>query len=622
VEHEAPVALGYPFNLSGILRKRHSLRAELLARSGPFQDLRVALAGGSTTDELAWLLELFLLDRGFKPQFHQLDFNQYFTVALTGCDQTKAFAPQVLVLHVGLRNLPASPAMGDTAEVVAQKVEHCVEHFITAADGLHRHFQCSVLMNNFPYPLFRSLGNLDSVHHSGLSHFVGRLNLRLAEESLQRSYLHIQDLHYLSSLVGLARFYDPSRYNSYRICESFEGSVNIAHNLTKMISAQLGRSKKVLVLDLDNTLWGGVVGDDGPQGLQLGQESPVGEAFRDFQDYVKSLSQRGVVLAVASKNSPESAREGLLHPHSALAPDDFADIQANWERKDHNIVQISQNLNLSLDQFVFLDDNPAERELVSRGCPELTVPNVSEPSAFTTILDREGYFEPAAITTEDLSRSQMYAASRDRQQLQAAHTDYESYLKSLEMTSSIKRSDLSSLKRVSQLINKTNQFNTTTIRCSESVVEEMLSDPGYLCLEGTLTDRFGSHGLITVVIGKIATGGLHLSHWLMSCRVLKRGVELALFEALCNLCRGAGITDLWGYYRKSAKNAMVESLYLDLGFEARPISSAVIPDMEKCFHYKIPANPAPIEHYIRSEYEFHIDQNPGHSEGRIELSRS
>lgn len=622
MERSASVALNYPFDLSEILRKRHRIRENLLAVKVERTELRVALAGGSTTDELAWLLELFLIDRGFQPTVWQLAYNQYYQTALMGSPELSDFAPQMIVVHVGLSNLPALPGVNDTVESTQAKLEDSLQHFVACADGLHEKFGCAVILNNLPYPLHRTLGNIDSIHASGMCNFVLQFNRRLAEAAVQRTHLLIQDVHYLAAQVGLDAFFDPDRFYLYRIAESFSGSVHLAHNLGRMLAAQFGLAKKVIVVDLDNTLWGGVIGDDGSQGLQLGPETAGGEAFGQFQAYLKSLARRGVVLAVASKNLLENALQGFQHPSTVLGLDDFGDFQANWERKDENIVKISHNLSLGIDRFVFVDDNPAERQLVRSSHPQVAVVECNDATGMQRRLDREGYFEPTTMTEEDLQRTQMYASNRERNEALSRHQDYGAYLQSLEMVGRFQRCTPASLQRVCQLINKTNQFNTTALRASEAECNAMLTDPAYVCLQGSLKDCFGDHGLVSVVIGIKRAGELHLTHWLMSCRVLKRGLEDAMLEAVLGECARQGIDQVWGYYRRTEKNKMVENLYSDLGFSPAPFPKNALIEADAVFSREVSGVTPKRTHYIRSENDFHFDKNPGDSARLAQSSRT
>jgi FkbH-like protein len=327
----------------------------------------------------------------------------------------------------------------------------------------------------------------------------------------------------------------------------------------------------VLVLDLDNTLWGGVIGDDGPDKIVIGRETPRGEAFTAFQEYLVRLKDRGVLLAVCSKNDDAMARRGFAHPDSVLKLSDFAAFVANWEPKHQNIEAIARQLNLGLDSFVFIDDNPAERHLVQAQLPMVAVPNVGDDVCrYPAIVDAARYFEPISLSAEDAQRTQLYAQNAEREALAQTFEDYGAYLDSLAMVGEIDAFSPVYLDRITQLTNKTNQFNLTTRRYTKPEMEAVAADPGYITLYGRLTDVFGDNGLVSVVIGRREEQTLHVDLWLMSCRVLKRGMEDAMLDALVLRARGVGVDRIVGHYIATPRNGMVADHYEKLGFTRIP----------------------------------------------------
>ena len=324
------------------------------------------------------------------------------------------------------------------------------------------------------------------------------------------------------------------------------------------------------MLDLDNTLWGGVIGDDGLEGIVLGQGSGTGEAFADFQRYAKGLTERGVILAVCSKNDEANALEPFeRHPEMVLKRSDIACFVANWTDKAANLRAIASTLNLGLDALVFADDNPVERALIRRELPEVAVPELpDDPALYVPTIAAAGYFEGLRVTEEDRVRSQLYQANAERERLKESVTDMESYLESLDMTLSAQPFDLIGLARVTQLINKTNQFNLTTERLTEAEVTERMRDPRRVTLQARLTDRFGDNGIIAILMARVEGAEAHIETWLMSCRVLGRKVEEACLNLLVERCKRLGARRLIGIYRPTQKNAMVRTLYPGLGFEA------------------------------------------------------
>ena len=327
------------------------------------------------------------------------------------------------------------------------------------------------------------------------------------------------------------------------------------------------------MLDLDNTLWGGVIGDDGMDGIRIGQGSAEGEAFADFQAYAAALARRGVILAACSKNDEANALEPFeRHPDMVLKRADLSAFVANWNDKATNLREIAARLNIGLDALVFADDNRFERDLVRRELPVVAVPELPEdPALYARTIADAGYFEALGVTAEDRGRSSLYHANAARDALQASTTDMASYLSSLEMRLQWRPFDRTGLQRITQLINKTNQFNLTTRRYSEEEVAAVMDDPRAVGLQLRLVDRFGDNGIIAVVIGRLDEDDrLQLDTWLMSCRVLGRRVEEATLEVVRQEAERLGASALLGAYQPTAKNGMVKGHYVRLGFEPLP----------------------------------------------------
>ena len=337
----------------------------------------------------------------------------------------------------------------------------------------------------------------------------------------------------------------------------------------RLLAVRQGRSYKCLVLDLDNTLWGGVIGDDGLDGIVLGQGSALGEAFVAFQDFCRELGRRGIILAVCSKNDPATALEPFeKHPEMLLERNDIASFVANWTDKPHNIRTIAEQLNIGLDSLVFVDDNPFERNLVREQLPMVAVPEVGDdPATFPQMLADAGYFEGLTVTDDDRARGAQYQSNRQREELKSSITDLPSFLRGLEMQLVVKPFDQVGLQRIVQLINKTNQFNLTSRRYSEEEVLAVMRDNRSFGLQLRLLDRFGDNGIISIVIGKMQDGDdLYLDTWLMSCRVLGRQVEPATLNLVADRAKRLGAKRLIGEYIPTRKNGMVKEHYARLGF--------------------------------------------------------
>jgi len=561
-------ALQYPLDVALLLRKRKALRVELEQR-GPFLEKKIAILGGSTTADLRSLLELFLLASGIKPVFFESEYNRFYEDGAIDSGPLDAFGPDVVVVHTTHHNVTQWPEARATPEEVEARFSAELGRFETLWKRLLERGQCLVVQNNFDPPPLESLGHLGASAPYGHTRFIERLNAAFSAAAEKEPRLRINDIARLAAQVGLEEWSSPTWWFKAKMAVTPQAAVRLAHQTAKIIRAAYGRTKKVLVLDLDNTLWGGVIGDDGVEGLTLGQDNPEGEAFTAFQRYCLQLKRRGVLLAVASKNDPEVAKLGFGHPDSVLKLDDFAAFEASWEPKTESLKAIARQLNLGLDSLVFVDDNPFERELVAHQLPEVCVAKVSDVTRFAEVLDREGHFEPFSLTADDGARGAQYAAERARSEAQSQFLSYAQYLEWLEMKAVIAPFEATYLERITQLINKTNQFNLTTTRHTLAEVTAMAGSPEHVTLYGRLADRFGDNGLVSVIAARVLGDALHIDTWLMSCRVLKRDFEHAMFAALCEAAMARGVKRLLGRYVPTPKNAMVAKHYEQLGFTRR-----------------------------------------------------
>jgi FkbH-like protein len=560
--------LTQPFSGAALMRGAKKLARTLRERKD-LRPLRVAILGGASSQELVTLWEIFLLNRGLDPVFWQSEYGRYYEDAVLDPSALIAFKPDLVHVMTGIRNIRNWPAIHSSEEDVRTLVGNEMGKLRQIWSGLERSVACPVIQNNFEMPDLRLLGNLDAKSSGGATGFVLELNREIACAARNLSSLILNDIHYLSAQLGLTQWYDWSRWFSYKMPSSLDGSVATAHNLATLVAARFGMSKKVLVLDLDNTLWGGVIGDDGVDRIVIGRETAKAEAYTQFQEYCLALKQRGVVLAVCSKNTDSIARTGFEHPDTILKLADFACFRANWEPKHENIKTIAAALDLGLDSFVFVDDNPAERALVAAQLPMVAVPEVGDDVAnYARILDREQYFEPLAISDEDLKRAEQYQSKAAATETQATFANYAEYLQSLEMVAEAGSFAPQYLDRITQLTNKTNQFNLTTLRLAITDITHMAQSPDYLTLYVKLSDRFGDHGLISVIIGEQVGDALHLRLWLMSCRVLKRDVELLALDEIVRRAQERGVRTIRGYYSRTPKNDLVSGHYRDLGFTA------------------------------------------------------
>ena len=560
--------LEYPFDPEWILKKKKALKRELLQNTQQtFLEKKIAILGGSTTRDIRDILELFLLNYGIRPCFYESEYNQYYADGMFPNPALEEFHPDILYIHTSNRNIEQYPSLEDDRTLVTQKLQAEYERFRALWEHLHAVYGCPVIQNNFEPPLYRLLGNRDASDHRGRWNYIQRLNQMFYEYADTHQDFYIHDICYEAADYGLERWSDPFYWNMYKYAMCVPAIPYTAFQLARIIKSIFGRNKKVLNLDLDNTLWGGVIGDDGPENIEIGQETSLGQTYAEFQDYLKQHKKLGVLLSVNSKNNEETALSGLERADSVLKREDFVAFRANWEPKSQNLYATAEELKLLPESFVFVDDNPAEREIVRQEVPGAAVPEITKVEEYIRVLDRSGFFEVTNFSEDDLKRNEMYLANEQRNRMQKNFSDYGDYLRSLEMKARIGAFDPAYFSRIAQLTNKSNQFNLTTHRYSQSEIEQIAADPQYLTLCGRLEDKFGDNGVVSIVIGRKEKDVLHIELWLMSCRVLKRGMEYAMMDTLVKQCRDYGIRQIYGYFYPTAKNAMVKDFYALQGFE-------------------------------------------------------
>ena len=581
-----------------LVMRRNSLRRQLAAAEG-LQDLRIAVLGGSTMDHLVNALELLLLANGFRPTFHKGEYGRFYEEAVHEAQHLAEFRPDLVYLHTSCRNVVNLPPVTCTEADLPNYVAAELNRYREIWDSLEQTIGCQIIQNNFEAPPYPILGNMDAVAPGGQSRFLAMLNLAFAEEATRRPKLLLQDVHGISANLGLRHWFDWDRYFAYKILLQPEANLTLARSLNAIIRAVYGKSRKVLVLDLDNTLWGGVIGDDGVDKILIGRETPQAEAYTAFQEYCLSLRDRGILLAVCSKNNEDVAKSGFAHPDSILKLEHFSAFRANWEPKHLNIIAMAEELSLGTDSFVFADDNPAEREIVRSQIPGIAVPEIgSEVTRYAEIIQAGRYFEPASLSKEDLERAALYAQRSAGLAQQAKFASYGEYLDSLEMTAEIDSFKPVYLERIAQLTNKTNQFNLTTRRYTLAEMEAASADPDTIALYGKLSDKFGDNGLISIVLGRRVGEALHMDLWLMSCRVLKRDMEQTMLDAVVERAQSRGIRTIIGIYIPTAKNAMVKDFYPALGFEPALLPDSNLPQGSTAWQLSL-ANYKPQNTHIR-----------------------
>jgi FkbH-like protein len=495
-------------------------------------------------------MELFLLNNGIKPNFYESEYNKYWEDAMFPNPELEEFKPDIIFIHTSNKNILNYPKLVNTKEEVDQVLENEYKRFVSMWETLSSKYHCPIIQNNFDYPIYRLLGNKDATDIHGRVNFITRLNLKFAEYAEEHQSFYINDLNYQSAQYGLDNWADPFYWYMYKYAVAVPAIPVFAYQVASIIKAIFGKNKKGFVLDLDNTLWGGIVGDDGVDNLMIGEETADAEAYTDFQKYLKEHQEMGIILNVDSKNEEENAIAGLNHVDGVLRPDDFIVIKANWDPKSKNFKEIAHTLNLGEDSLVFVDDNPAEREIINQDLPMVSTPAMNEVYRYIQTIDHSNFFEVISISKDDLKKNEMYKENAQRTELLESFDNYDDYLKSLDMTAEIEEFKPIYMARIAQLTNKSNQFNLTTKRYTQAEIEETNSD-----------------GVVSVVIGSINKQRLDIDLWIMSCRVLKRDMEYAMMDELVARCKEKGIKEIIGHYYPTAKNGMVKDFYALQGFE-------------------------------------------------------
>jgi FkbH-like protein len=552
------------FLLSSWRKKAH---ARKLAPPGPgVRPLKLAMMGGSSLYPLHELLEHLCETQGTPVEVWLGDYDNYVSEIMDEASGLYSFAPEVVCLLPAENRCKYSGRLTDSRAAQQAEAARTAEAVLDLARKVNAKTGAEVILANFKLPSRHDLGGYRSRTLGSDWTFRKWVNLEMGLNA--PSGARIWDLEFLANRIGGLQAADPRGWFETKQPGSPALLFELAREAAHLIASLKRAPKKVLVLDLDNTLWGGVVAEDGLEGIELGDTSPRGEAFKAFQKYAASLKDRGVLLAVCSKNDFEKAAEPFeKHPEMVLRMADIVSFKANWEPKSENIRRMARELNLGLDSFVFVDDNPAEIDIVRQFAPEVTTILLGpDPSEYVAQLQDCRLFEPAGITAEDVERTSQYRAEAERKALEASVTDMDSYLSSLGMEGTLSEFTVVDAPRVSQLINKSNQFNLTTRRRSEAEVLALMNDAGFVGYSMRLRDRFGDHGLISIVIGKKAEGTMEIDTWLMSCRVLKRQVEEEVLNELARLAKLRGCNRLEGIYLPTAKNEMVRDFYARMGF--------------------------------------------------------
>ena len=577
------------------------LRSACRSGPAPGREVRVAVLGGFTTAQLKDLLELELFAFGLGPRIYESGYGQFRQEILDPDSGLSAFRPDIVYLATSWRDLSRRPSLGDSPDSVRRQVEREVADWSLLWERVHRSLGAQVIQDNFAPPPWRVLGNHEQSWPAAFVSYVGEVNRALREAA--PAHVTVHDVDHLAASVGRWAWSDQRFFHQAKLPCSPEHLVDYAHSVASVVAAQFGLARKCLVLDLDNTLWGGVVGDDGLEGIRVGQGDPESEAFQDFQRYVKSLRDRGVILAVCSANQESIAKEVFeRHPAMVLTLDDVSCFVADWNDKATNLRRIAAELDIGTDALVFVDDDPFQRSLVRRMLPEVAVPEMPEDSAdYIQVLDSHRYFQTVSVGEEDLRRTEAYRSNSKRRDFHDSSGDLESFLEGLEMTARVEPVSPANAGRAAQLVNKTNQFNLTLRRPKLPKVLSIIDDSEWITLTATLNDRFGDNGLVSVLLARIDGQVLDVDVWVMSCRVLRRGVEFFLMNRLHELALERGIPTIRGTFVPGPKNALVESLFGTLGFSHVEKG----PDGFETWELPVSAARTPLLTFVRAEEVAH-----------------
>ena len=527
---------------------------------------KLGLVSNGTTDLLIPGLIISALRYGISLDIVSSDFDQAMQQAVDPDSIINAAKPDAILIALDYRAF----AFGSGTWGISPKGtsgREGIEQLLEIRDGFRKNCGAACILQTLAMPPNVVLGNIDSYIDGMLRSEIDRFNAELIK-TISAGTDTLLDIASIVQRIGANHWFDERQWLMARLPMANEYIPLYAEYVARLVSALRGKTRKCLVLDLDNTLWGGVIGDDGIAGIVIGQGSPAGEAYLSLQRYALELKSLGVILAVCSKNDDETARSVFReHPEMLIKENDIAAFTANWENKAGNLMEIARILNIGLDSLVFVDDNPAERDIIRQFLPQVAVPELpADPAMVPRTLASAGYFETVTFNQEDRLRSEQYIANAQRNLALEGSGGMDEFLRSLEMKMTITPFDKIGRKRITQLINKTNQFNLTTRRYKEAEVEKFETDPQYITLQVRLADRFGDNGMVSVIICRQEGIIWEIDTWLMSCRVIKRRAEDAICDELVSLAKASGITLLRGLYIPNERNALVSHHYENLGF--------------------------------------------------------
>lgn len=506
--------------------------------------MKIAILGGSTTNHIAKVLRE-------THEVYEDDFGKFYETAMYG--DFHGFAPDFIYIHTTIRNIVYEPNVKDSPNEILRKLDEEYVRFEKMWLKLHEDYGCHIIQNNFEMPFYRLLGNRDCYDIRGKSRFVTKLNELFYNFAFEHEWFHINDINWLSANYGLEKWHNLDHWYMYGYALDVAAIPMLCSNILHIIKSICGENKKAIAIDLDNTLWDGLAGEGT---VNVSADNAVGRAFREFQKYIKDLN---VPLYVISKNNEDAALSALRTSEGILNECDFPIIIANWDNKANNLLKLSQEVGIAPTDFVFIDDNEAERYLVHEQTGAET-PFIGYITERIRELDKQAYFEPTIVTDDDLYRPDMYKANHERESFKGKFLDYGEYLKNLDMIAEIEYVNEHTEKRAVQLIKKTHQFNLTGINVTN------LIDDDRITLTAKLKDKFGDNGLVSVISAVCLDDVANIDVWVMSCRVLKRNLEFAVFDKFVDECKSKGIKRILGRFYVTDRNKSNCGIYRKLGF--------------------------------------------------------
>ena len=549
--------------------------------------VKVAVLGDTATQFLIQALRGAGFEQGFNLQIWEAEFNQIERQVFDSTSDLYQFNPEIVVVFYASHKLLAKYNKLKPEQHIELANNH-LKLIDDITNAVNAQLQSKIIYYNHTEINDSIFGNFANKIESSFLFQLRKLNYALMVFAAKHSNFYLCDISSLQNQFGKSIFFQPSIYVNTDMILSIDILPEIAVKTIDLIGAMYGKSKKCLILDLDNTMWGGVIGDDGLENIQLGSLG-IGKAFTEFQCWIKKLKNRGIILAVCSKNTETIAKEPFeKHPDMVLKLDDIAVFMANWENKADNIRQIQSILNIGFDSMVFLDDNPFERNMVRENIPGITVPELPEdPAEYLEFLYHLNLFETITFSNEDAERTRQYQVEAQRTVIQKSFTNEDDFLRSLDMISLVEPFNKFNSPRVAQLSQRSNQFNLRTVRYTEADIEKTTVSEDVFSFTFTLSDKFGDNGMICVIILKKANAEtLFIDTWFMSCRVLKRGMENFVLNTIAKAAKEKGYAYLKGEYISSPKNEMVRNHYFHLGFkqlEEYWILNVTDYDDKKCF---------------------------------------